>query len=97
MIEKIESFYKQNNTPDALLKKKLMKFEAHKDIAREFEYWISNNRYLKDGCIVEGYSAKQLADEYVYLNGEGAFILLIELRENPAKALKRISDGFKLK
>ena len=52
---------------------------------------------MADGCIVEGYSASQLAAITEYLDGESAFLLLIELRENPQKAKKRISDGFKRK
>lgn len=45
----------------------------------------------------EGYTAKKLAGMSKYLNGEGAFMMLIELRENPEKALAQIQDGFKLK
>ena len=31
------------------------------------------------------------------MNGEGAFMMLIELRENPKKALAQIQKGFKRK
>jgi hypothetical protein len=31
------------------------------------------------------------------MDGEGAFMLLIELRENPGKAKARITEGFKMK
>ena len=66
------------------------------DIAAEFEYWISNKEYL-DGVIIEGYTAKSIAALSPYMDGEGAFQLLIELRERPDKAKKRINDGFKIK
>jgi hypothetical protein len=32
-----------------------------------------------------------------YLNGEGAFMFLIELRDNPEKAKQKIHNGFKIK
>lgn len=46
---------------------------------------------------VEGYTAEKLASMSPYLDGEGAFMLLIELKENPDKAKKRIAEGFKMK
>ena len=97
MSKRIESYYTENNIPAILLKQKLDRFERHKDIAAEFEYWIEHKRYIEKGCIVEGYSAARLAELTQYLDGEGAFIMLIELREEPRKALKRISEGFKRK
>ena len=53
-----------------------------------------------DGAMVEGYSAKTLAQVSVFLDGEAAFVYLIELRENPEnpeKALRQIANGFKMK
>jgi len=44
-----------------------------------------------------GYTAEKLSALSPYLNGEGAFALLIEFRENPEKALARIRKGFKKK
>ena len=46
---------------------------------------------------MEGYTAKKLSELSEYLNGDGAFVLLIELRENPEKAHRRIMQGFKRK
>lgn len=97
MSKIIETFYTENNIPAFLLKQKMNAFEKHKDIASEFEYWIEHKSYMANGCIIEGYSASQLATITEYLDGESAFLLLIELRENPQKAKKRISDGFKRK
>ena len=46
--------------------------------------------------IVEGYSAKQISEMSKYMIGEGAFVMLIELRENPESALKKIKNGFRM-
>ena len=97
MSKLIESFYTENNIPTVLLKQKLDKFNRHSDIAKEFEYWIEHKRYLKGGCVVKGYSAEKLAELSEYLNGEGSFIMLIELREEPDKAIARTREGFKRK
>ena len=96
MNKVIEEYYKDAGILPLLLKKKMAAFAKHPDIAAEFEYWISYQKYL-DGVSVEGYTAKNIAALSPYMNGEGAFQLLIELRENPDKAKKRINVGFKLK
>lgn len=94
----IESFYLENNTPKALLKQKVAMFDHHRDIAVEFEKWIVSNEYVTDHAVcVEGYTAKRLAETFENLNGEGAFVMLVELRENPKKALGQISKGLKRK
>ena len=81
-----------------LLKKKLSMCERNKDIASEFELWIQTGKYVENNCVkVEGYTAKSLSELSHYVDGEAAFTLLIELRENPTKALDRISRGFKMK
>ena len=79
-----------------LLKKKMAAFDKHQDIASEFEYWLNNKQYC-DGVSVEGYTARSIAELSPYIDGEGAFQLLIELRENPNKAKYRIAEGFKMK
>lgn len=96
MSKVIETYYKEAGIMPLLLKKKLAAFAKHPDIAAEFEYWISNKKY-HDGVSVEGYTAKSIAALSPYMDGEGAFMLLIELRENPNKAKKRMNAGFKLK
>lgn len=53
---------------------------------------------MQDNCVtIEEYTAKDIAALSKLLDGEGAFMLLIELRENPEKAKKRIKEGFKIK
>ena len=94
----IQKFYEDNGLSGARLEKKIELFSHNEDIAGEFEYWIKNKKYNKDNpVVVEGYTAEKLAKTSIYLNGEGAFIMLIELRNNPERAQKRIADGFKRK
>lgn len=47
--------------------------------------------------LLDGIIPKDLAQKSVFLDGEAAFVFLIELRENPEKALKQIANGFKMK
>ena len=94
----INQFYESNKIPKILLSQKITKLEQNKDIASEFEYWIENRTYKSEGAVtVEGYTAKALAAESKYLDGEGAFMMFIELREKPERALKQIKRGFKIK
>ena len=96
MNKVIEQYYKDAHVMPLLLKKKMAAFEKHPDIAGEFEYWIINKQY-RDGVCVEGYTAKAIAELSSFMDGEGAFMLLIELSENPDKAKQRIAARFKLK
>ena len=69
-------------------------YKKHLDIAKELEYWIENRTYMQERCVeIEGYAAEKLSKLSEFLDGEGAFALLIELRENPNKALMKISRG----
>ena len=94
----IKKYYEENNIPDFLLKQKLARFEKNADIATEFEYWIKHKEYnMTEAVEIEGYTAKLLSEKSTYLAGEGAFIMLIELRENPQKAKEQLLKGFKRK
>lgn len=97
MSKIIEEYYMNSNVPSFLIKDKLDKFSKHADITEEFEYWIVNKKYVENACVVEGYTAEMLSKKSPYLVGEAAFILLIELREDTEKAMKRIDEGFKRK
>jgi hypothetical protein len=97
MNETIKNFYEGNEIPSLLLKQKMAKLEKHSDIEAEFVYWIQNKEYKQNGLSVEGYTARMLAEKSPYMEGEGAFMMLIELRENPKKALSQIVEGFKIK
>lgn len=97
MSKIIETYYKQANVMPLLLKQKMLKLQRNTDILKEFEYWIEHNEYLQPGVSVEGYTAKSLSELSLYIDGEAAFMLLIELREYPEKAFRRIKSGFKIK
>lgn len=98
MSDIIRQFYEKNNLPNPIVEQKIAAFNRNRDISEEFEEWITDRTYrTKDAINVEGYTAKKLSELSDYLNGDGAFILLIELRENPDKAHKRIERGFKRK
>lgn len=98
MSKIIEEYYAKAKVMPLLLKSKMAKLSKHPDIAAELEYWITEKQYKEGNCVVvEGYSAKELSELSVYLDGEGAFMLLIELRETPQNALTKIENGFKIK
>ena len=98
MLRTIEEYYKGVGVNPLLLKKKLVKLEKNPDIAEEFAYWIEHKEFQTKNCIlIEGYSAKDLADKSNFLCGEGAFMLMIELRDDPERAKQRIAEGFTLK
>ena len=98
MYDTIRMFYENNNIPKPIIEQKIAAFIRHRDIAEEFEQWISDKTFKSHGAvIVDGYTAKMLSELSEYLNGDGAFIMLIELREQPEKARKRIANGFKYK
>ena len=93
----IEKYYNDNNVAPALVKQKLERLGRNPDIEKEFEYWIENKQYKPDSMEIEGYTAQKLSQLSKYLIGEGAFMLLIELRESPDKAHKKTARGFKVK
>lgn len=98
MSEIIKQYYEKSTLMPELIEKKLARLEQHPDIRNEFEYWIQNQKYVSVDCVTEqGYTAEKLSALSEYLNGEGAFSLLMELRETPEKALRRIKRGFKMK
>lgn len=97
MSKIIENYYKQANVMPLLLKQKMSKLQRNEDIMSEFEYWIEHKQYIQNGVSIKGYTARSLAELSVYTDGEAAFMLLIELRETPDRALRRIKDGFKVK
>lgn len=97
MSDLILNYYEKTKLEEFQLKNKLEMLNRHKDIKREFEYWITHKCYMPSGIMVEGYSAESLSKVSKYLDGEGAFIMLIKLRENPEVARKQIANGFKVK
>lgn len=92
-MEKINDYLKSIGLPEKMIEKKINEFAKHKDIADEFIYWIENKSYMCDGIYVEGYSAKTIGAKSILFDGLTAFTLLIQLREDPEKALKKISNN----
>ena len=92
----IRDYYENVGVKPFLIDEKMDKLKKNSDIEAEFEYWIQNKQYKND-VSVEGYTASDIANMSHFLNGEGAFMLLIELRENPEKAKQKIRNGFKIK
>ena len=97
MLEAIERYYKNISGIEAQVKDKIEKLKRNKDVMEEFANWINTKKYSVPGVEVEGYTAEKLAAMSRFLQGEGAFMLLIELRESPMIARKRIEEGFKMK
>lgn len=94
----IKDYYEKAHTMPALVEQKIERFNKHPDIAAEFEYWITNHKYkTSDVVTVCDYTAQKLSELSPYLKGEGAFALLLELRDDPERAKKRIAKGFKKK
>jgi len=94
----IEEYYAQAKVMPIIMKQKLSKLQQHTDISLEFEYWIKNGIYRIADCVsVNGYTAQKLSVLSEFVDGEAAFMLLIELRENPERAKRRVSEGFRLK
>lgn len=98
MNKTIEEYYSQAHMLPLLVKQKLRRFNQNPDIAEEFESWILNKAYRKSGAIVvQGYTAEKIAAISEYMDGEAAFITLMDLREHPEETMKQLESGFKRK
>ena len=89
----VKEYYEKAHVQPFLIEQKMKNLEKHPDICKEFEEWISTKKYV-DKVVVDGYTASAIAKLSPNIAGEGAFMMLIELRENPARAKKLIEDGF---
>ena len=79
----------------ARTEKKVSKYE---DIRKEFEFWIKNKAYNTDNPLaVGGYTAQDIYNLAPFMDGLGVFNFMVTLREDPEKAKKYISEGFKRK
>lgn len=94
----IKEYLSNAKVPEVIIDRKMAAYEKHPDIANEFENWILTKKYFGKNCVVvENYTAEKLANISEFLDGEGAFAMLIQLREKPHQALKKIKDGFMLR
>lgn len=95
MSKIIQEYYEQVHVLPLLVKQKIRRFDQNRDIAEEFEFWIQNKTYKQDSPImIEKYTAEKIAAISPYMDGEAAFITLLDLREYPDKTLKKIASGF---
>ena len=91
----VKEYYKKAGIVPALLNSKIGKLERHPDVLEEFAEWIKTGCYKEIDCVeVAGYSAKRLAALTPFLDGEGAFITLIDLREKPVATENKLSKAF---
>lgn len=98
MISVVEKYYKKAGVIPFLLKGKIARLEKNPDILSEFVKWIESGAYKEQDCVtVSGFSAKELAKKSPLLDGEGAFMTLIELRENPEEAKEMIAKHLVIK
>ena len=97
MSEIIREFYKKNGFPEKLIEQKVRSFCKHPDIAEEFEEWIRTGKFCENDAVeIAGYTAKKLS-MIKYLNGDGAFTVLIELREDYQHTMEQLKNGLKWK
>lgn len=91
----IRNYYEKAGVPLLMINKKMVSFEKNPDIAKEFKYWIQTKEYITENAVsVENYTAEKISKLSEFMDGEGAFSMLIQLRENPEKAHKKIEKGF---
>lgn len=91
----IREYYERIGLPSILIDGDIAAFDKHPDIKREFEHWLETREYIVDNCtVVENYTAKSVAEEFPVLDGEGAFRLLVQLRDEPEEAHEFINSGF---
>lgn len=65
------------------------------DIFEEFKKWLETRSYDMDDAIsVEGYTAKAISEIAPFFDGIGVYGFLVELREDPEHAKKKIKQGF---
>ncbi len=94
----IEEYYKKANMFPALLEIKTERLERNPDIQEELAFWIETGEYKSENCVeVAGFTAASIAERFEPLHGEGSFMLLIKLREEPEKAENLIKSKFHLK
>lgn len=89
----VKEYYEKAHVQPFLIEEKLRVLDKHQDICKEFEAWITTKKYV-DSVVVDGYTASAIAKMSNNVAGEGAFMMLIELRENPERAKRLIKSGF---
>ncbi len=67
--------------------------KKHPDIYQEFGTWLEKRTYAEAGLQVEGYSASRIASIQPRLSGLAVYLLLANLRDEPAKTLSYLKEG----
>ena len=67
------------------------------DIKAEFEACIANDRFPDEGLTIEGFAVKDIAEMAPFMNYLGVYNFMVSLRDEPEKAKRAISEGFKIK
>lgn len=93
----IYDYYVSSGIETNLIHSKVKKLSEYPEIKAEFEYWILNKKYKDNAIVIEGYTAESISKMSRYMNGEGAFFMLIELQTNKDAAMKIINEGFTYK
>lgn len=89
----VKEYYKKAGIVPALLNSKISKLERHPDVLAEFVEWIKTGSYKETDCVeVDGYTAKRISKVSAFLDGDGAFMMLIDLREKPVLAKKKLAN-----
>ena len=93
MISVVKEYYEKAGIMPVLLASKISKLERHPDVLEEYATWIKTGTYKETDCVsVAGFTAKQLSELSEFFDGEGAFMMLIDLREKPTMAAKKLSN-----
>lgn len=70
---------------------KLCKYD---DIKAEFLAWVDTKDYSDSGLVIEGYTAKKIAELAPFMSGVGVYNFMVTLRDNPEIAHETIDAGF---
>lgn len=97
-LEKTRLYLQEEKQCQGLaLQQVLDKIIKYEDIFEDFYHWLETREYDHEGVvIVEGYNAQSLVDLAPMLDGVGACNFLVDLREQPEEALRKIKEGFRV-
>ena len=90
----IQYLFKKGLKNPALAGELAKKLTKYSDIKHEVLFWLINNQFPENGLDIHGYTAAKIAELAPFLDGIGVYDFLVDLRENPDQAQKRIAAGF---
>lgn len=95
--ERIETYLVDEMGEDSaiIISMLIAKVCRHTDIKEEFLRWLKTRAYSADRpVVVEGYTAKGIAQIAPELDGIGVYNLLADLRDNPQQTRQYIDERF---